>query len=443
METKTTTEFFNSEYINWASYDNLRKIASLVDGQKNAARKIITYTLDYKQKSEIKVSQLNSKVAERYEYLHGDMSGVIVNLAQDYTGTNNINLLYPEGNFGTRLVPEASAPRYIYTYGTKELFDLFNSDDNAILEHQNFEGHRIEPKFLLPKLPLLLINGSEGISSGFAQKILPRNPVEIKKYIKYYLKKPDAVKKPFQNKPYFRGFKGEVKQGEEKNQWEIYGVFERISTTKVKITELPIGYSLKSYIKVLDKLEDEKKITSYKDYSEDEFNFEVQFNRKFLSELTDEKLIELLKLKKKITENYTVMTEKNTVEVFDSVNDILWRYIDIKKMYLQKRKEYLIKDIANKIKLDVSKYLFIKNIVDETLLINKRKTEDIIKDLQKIDKIIPREESGSGYDYLLNMGISSLTKEKMDSLLNKIKQQKSELDKIKTQSIEEMWLEEL
>ncbi len=279
LQSRKTSEFFNSEYINWASYDNLRKIASLVDGQKNAARKVLWFIQQKNQKQEIKVSQLDSKVAEATEYLHGSMEGVIVNLAQDYTGTNNINLLYPEGNFGTRLVPEASASRYIYTYGTKEFFEMFNKEDTNILEHQNFEGHQIEPKFLLPKLPLLLINGSEGISSGFAQKILPRNPKEIEKYIKYYLTHPEAPVKPFKNKPWFRGFKGEVHPGEEKNQWIIEGAFE-VKDTTVTITELPIGYSLKSYKKVLDKIEDEKKIQSYKDYSQEDFHFVIKMDRK-------------------------------------------------------------------------------------------------------------------------------------------------------------------
>ena len=184
---RPVTEFFNREYCNWASYDNLRKIASFVDGQKNAARKVLWYTLQKNQKNEIKVSQLDSKVAESEEYLHGSMAGVVVNLAKDYPGSNNINLMYPEGNFGTRLIPEASAPRYIYTYGTKAFFEMFNKQDDAILNSQSFEGKDIEPVFMLPKLPVLLINGSEGVTSGYAQKILPRNPKDIQKYISYYL----------------------------------------------------------------------------------------------------------------------------------------------------------------------------------------------------------------------------------------------------------------
>jgi len=437
LKTQTTTSFFNTEYVNYASYDNIRKIASLVDGQKNAARKILWYILQKNIKNDVKVSQLDSKVAESEEYLHGSMAGVIVNLAQDYTGTNNINLLSPEGNFGTRLIPEASAPRYIYSYGTNSFFDMFNKDDDKILEHQIFEGHQIEPKFMLPKLPVILINGSEGISSGFAQKILPRNPEEIKKYLLYYLSK--NQRKPFKNKPWYKGFKGEIKQGDNSNQWEIIGSFTRTGN-KVHITELPIGYSLKSYLKVLDKLEDDKKIISYKDRSNDDFNFEIQFNRKYLDSLSDEKLIEVLKLKKKVTENYTVMSEENKILQLDSVDDIIQRYIKVKLYYLQKRKDYLIVKISNDIKYMISKYLFIKNIVDETLLITKRPTEDIINDLNKIEKIQKKDNS---YDYLLNMPIKQLTQEQMDKLLKQIKEQKNELDKIKQISINEMWIEEL
>ena len=162
--------------------------------------------------------------------------------------------------------------------------------------------------------------------------------------------------------------------------------------------------------------------------------------------MTDEKLIELLKLKKKITENYTVMTEKNTVRTFDSVNDILWEYIRVKKEYTKKRKSFMIKNISDGIRLDVSRYVFIKSIQNETLVINKRNTEDIINDIKKIDKIIPKDSgngTGSGYDYLLQMGINSLTKDRMEKLIHQIKSQKAVLDKIKAQTIEEIWLDEL
>ncbi len=435
LTTKTTTEFFESSYVNFASYDNIRKIPSLVDGQKNAARKVLWYTLSKNIKNEIKVSQLDSKVAEDTEYLHGTMAGVIVNLAQNYAGTNNINLMSPEGNFGTRLIPEASAPRYIYTYGSAELFDFFNKEDIEILEHQRFEGHKIEPKFLLPKLPLLLINGAEGISSGFATKILPRDPEVIKEYIKDYLS-PELNIKHFNSKPFYRGFKGDIIQGENPNQWIIRGCFKQNGLV-VRVTELPIGYNLNSYKKILDKLEEDKKIKSYDDLSNKDFEFKVYFTKEQIGKCD---LFELLKLQRTVTENYTVTTAENRVKAFDSPNDILMEYITVKMYYLDKRKENSIKNITQDIKLMVSKYTFIQNIIENKLIITKRPTSDIIQDLEKIERIIKLQDS---YMYLLQMPIYSLTEEKMNSLLKSIKEEKTKLDKLKLQTLEDIWLEEL
>ena len=434
--------FFKTDYVDYSSYDNLRKIGSAVDGMKNTARKIINTVIDKKIVNELKVSQLNSKMAEHTEYLHGDASGVVVTMAQAHAGTNNLPLLDRGGNFGTRSIPEASAPRYIYTNGSKEMWELFNKDDNNILIKQSFEGEDIEPMFYLPSLPMLLCNGSEGISSGFAQKILPRDPKAIKKYLKYTLEGKNKQNRPFKNIPYWNGFNGLIEQGENPNQWLIKGVVKRLNTSTVEITELPIGYNLKSYLKVLKTLRDNGDIVSFQDNSDGEniFNFTIKFTRTILTKLSDERLLEKLKLVKKITENYTAMTATNTVHTFIDVNEIFQYYISIKKEYMLKRKNYLMTKLVEDIHFDASKYIFIKMIVDDELKINKRKKDTIIKDLDKIPKILKRDES---YDYLLNMPIASLTIERMKKLMDDIKAKKQQLDKLKKMTIEDMWLEDL
>ena len=437
MRTRKASEFFKNEYVNYASYDNIRKIPSLVDGQKNAARKILWFSLNKPLKNELKVSQLDSKVAEETEYLHGSMAGVIVKLAQNHVGTNNMNLMMPEGNFGTRLVPEASAPRYIYTYGSPALFSMFDRKDNDILEPQIFEGYQIEPKFMLPKLPILLINGGQGLTPGFASKILPRNPEDVKQYINYRLNQPNAPRKPFKNLPWFNGFKGTITKGEGK--FIIEGVATR-SKNVVTIDELPIGYSLQGYLKVLDKLEDQKKIISYEDQSNKDFHFTVKFNKKVLDELSPDDLISLLKLRKVVTENYTVMNQFNRVEILDSVDDIMQKFIMVKFEYLTKRKEYLIESITEDIKLDISRYLFIQKVQNDEIIISKRAEQDIIEDIKKEPKIVTKNDN---YGYLLGMQIRSMTEEKMKELLIQIKTKKAGLDKLKTQTIENMWLEDL
>lgn len=432
------SDFFNNDYVNYSSYDNLRKIASVVDGQKNASRKVLHTILEKNIKDKIKVSQLGSKVAEFAEYLHGNLDGVIVNLAQDFPGTNNIPLLQKKGNFGTRFSQEASASRYIFAYGTDEFFKLFRKDDVPVLKHQTFEGEPIEPMFYVPTLPILLINGSEGVSSGFAQKILPRNPSDVKTYIKGALLGKQS-KNPLT--PYYAGFKGTVEPGDSPSQWLIKGVIQRKGVNKVEITEVPVGYDLKTYIAVLDDLEERKVIQSYRDKSEDDnFWFEVTIPSKSLQDWDDDELMTKLKLIKKVTENYTVIDENNKIAVFDSAREILDKYIGIKKHYLNERKAHLINKNTEEIRVDYSRYLFIKLITEGKLKINKRKKDDIVADIEKIEHIIQKDGS---YDYLLSMNIMSLTEERMAKLENDIKTKKIEMDILVKKTIEQIWAEEM
>lgn len=434
----TVSDFFNLEYVNQASYDNLRKIASLVDGQKNASRKVLYTILEQNIKTKLKVSQLASRVSEFAEYLHGDISSVIVNLAQDFTGSNNIALLQKSGNFGTRFSPEASAARYIFACGSEQFFKIFKKEDDPILKHQYFEGSKIEPMFYVPSIPILLVNGSEGVSSGFAQKILPRNPKDITRYITEYLKNGKSNVKLI---PYYNGFKGKIEQGETPQQWLIKGVIEKIGVNKVLIKEVPIGYDLKGYLSVLDDLEEKKVIQSYKDKSEnDNFLFEVTIPSKTLANLTEDEILERLKLIKKVTENFTVIDENNKIVVYDNVTDVLNHYIRVKLEYLGKRKDYILEKLKEEIKYAYSKYYFIKLIVENKLKIVKRKKADIEKDLAQYEKIIKKDGS---YDYLLNMNLMSLTLERMEKLEQDIKQMKKQIDELQAKTLADIWNDDL
>lgn len=435
------SEFMNKELVDYASYSTVRMLGSAIDGQKNAARKILKTVLDKNINSEIKVSQFGSKISEYTEYLHGSIDGVVVTMAKNYPGTNNIPLLDREGNFGSRFIPDASAPRYIYTNGSKELFKLFNKDDTEILDKQYFEGNEIEPKFYLPVLPILLINGSDGIASGFKQVILPRNPKKIKQYILDHLNNNLRPKSSNSLEPYFEGFTGTVELGKTDRQWLIKGAIKRISITKIEITEIPVGIALKDYLSILDDLEDNKVILGYKDKSENNiFNFEVSFLSSTLKSMTDDELLNTLGLVKTVSEIYTAINADMRVQVFDSAKEIIDYYIGVKMKYLQKRKDHLLQKMDSDIRFDTSKYLFIKNIVEDKLIINKRKKDDIVKDLAKIENIITRDDS---YDYLLNMSIQSLTEERMKRLLQDIKETKTKLDVISNTSLEKMWQDEL
>lgn len=441
METNLK-DFFSNDYINYASYNSSIKIASVIDGLKISQRKIL-YTCIKNNINSKKVGQLVSQVSDETNYLHGEQSlvNVTVGLAQRFIGTNNIPLLKTDGSFGTRLFPFASAPRYIFTGLEKYIFDIFNKDDENILIKQNFEGSTIEPKFFIPILPMILVNGSIGLAIGFAQNILPRNPIDIIKYINRKLIKQNSNIKLL---PYWNGFTGDVKEIEN-NVFEIYGKYE-IQKGKIIITELPIGMEYKKYISILDDLVDDNFILSYKDCCdtyENNILFELKLSPSKYQEIIQNKDIDLykiLKLKLRETENYTCIDEHGRIKVFKSIYEILDYYIDIRLKYYVKRKEYLLNKLNNDLKIICSKYIFIKGVVDETINIKNKLKDDIIKQIENINKIIKIDNT---YDYLLKMPLYSLTKEKLIELIEKIKQIKNNIDLLNQQTEYNLWQNDL
>ena len=444
MEEKTIKQFCDHEYISFASYDVYRKIANVVDGLKVSARKVLyTCIEDNKQDKLKKVEALSNRAAEFTDYHHGSNSlvGVIVGLAQRYVGSNNIPLLKADGQFGIRLIPEAAAPRYIFTCKEPYVNELFSSEDIPVLEQQYSDDQKIEPKFYVPILPMILVNGSVGLAVGFAQNILPRNPSDLIKYINRKLIGQNCNNELL---PYWKGFKGKVNKVEN-NVFEICGNYE-LQKGKIIITELPIGMEYKRYISILDDLIDEQFITSYKDCcdtNKDNILFELKLSPIKYQELIQNKDIDLykiLKLKIRETENYTCIDENGKIKVFNSVYEILDYYINVRLSFYIKRKNYILNKLNNDLKLLCSKYIFIKNVIEETINIKNKSKDIIIKQIENFDKIIKLDNS---YEYLLKLPLYSLTKEKLIELKEKIKQVKDNIDLLKQQTEYNLWQSDL
>ncbi|CAG7579850.1 MAG: putative DNA topoisomerase [uncultured marine phage] len=436
--------FFNTDYVDSASYDNLRKVASYVDGLKNCNRKIIHTVLKKNINSKSKVSRLQSTISEFTEYLHGEdgIGKVMVGMAQNYTGANNIPLLQRNGNYGTRLDHVAGASRYIYTQKENYLDSIFRKDDYEILTEQYFEGIKIEPRFFVPVLPMLLINGSEGISTGFAQKILPRDPKVITSELTKILNGKKTLEKVNVGKPYWDGFKGRVVRDEENpKKWYIYGNIVKENLNTIIVDELPVGYDLKKYLSILEDLSDKNVIVSYKDYSEGEdFRFKIRVKREFSQKNSDEQMYVKFKLKASVTENYTTIDENNRIRVFSGANEIFIDYFKVRMEYFNTRKGHLIDNMNYELDLLNSKFIFIKSVIDGTIVINNTTKKNIVDQIEKNVKIIKVEDN---YDYLLRMPLYSLTKEKLIELKAKIKSIKEELTIYKGKTLENLWIEDI
>ena len=418
MVHKSVQDYFLNELTNYSCYSTLRMIASAIDGLKNSSRKIINTALDKKLNTETKVSIFDNMVQSHTQYLHGSCSGVIQNMAASYTGSNNIPLLEGKGNFGSRFINEPAAPRYVYVKNKKYINDLFDIKD--VLISQNFEGSEIEPVFYVPSLPILVLNGSmNGLASGFKQNILPRNIDDVIKYIKG---------KKVNLKPYIAGFKGTVelvKDASSNTQWDFIGVVE-VNKNKAIVTEIPPFIEYTKYLEILDNLIESKKIKSYKDLSDQrnqEFNFEVSF----FDIISKEKAVDILKLSKRETEIYNALDENNQVKTFKNIESIIDYYIDVRKRFLIKQKDFDLKVLETELNINIQKLKFVKLIIDSDIQIMKRSKKNIeleleIKGFIKID---------DNYDYLLKIPIHSFTIETFEKLVQNAKEIKAKFEELK------------
>jgi len=250
-------QFIDNEMIHFSTYDCARSIPNMVDGLKISLRKILFSAFKRKLTSEIKVAQFSGYVSEHSAYHHGEASlnGAIVNMAQNFVGSNNINLLEPNGQFGTRLHggDDSASERYIFTMLNPLTRSLFPDADDSVLNYQNDDGTIVEPDYYVPIIPFALINGISGIGTGFSCSIAPYNPSTIIEYLKGKLTNKDVSSIEFL--PYYEGFKGTVSKIADQ-KYLIKGVYEKIADDKIRITELPVGTWTMSYTSFLESLVD-------------------------------------------------------------------------------------------------------------------------------------------------------------------------------------------
>ena len=417
-------DFFDKEYIQFSTYDNVRKISSYLDGLKNSGRKIVFTLQEQNCESFTKVANLGPRVQDFSQYLHGSLEGSIVNMTQNYVGSgNNIPFLDGDGNFGSRFIPQSAASRYIFAKTSKQLDSIFKKEDRVLLEQQDFEGQKIEPKFYMPTIPTVLANGSEGMSIGFAQKILPRKPSELRKWV---IQKASGKRLTADLTPYWNDQDFTVEQGENPLQWIIKGKVEITTNTKSTITALPVGYTLKQYQKVLDELVERKYIRDYEDLSdEDVYRFEISHVRDFWTQ-NEETILTKLKLVKKVTENLTCVDEQNKIVQFDSVSQLLTKWWEKRLHYNMLRKNFLLTQLDKELEEADAKRIFIKAVIEEKIELRNKKEEDVVKQGEKHNKaLVGRMQK------LIQLPMRALTAEEVDKLskrINKIEQDKVELE---------------
>ena len=473
------SDFINKELILFSQYDNDRSIPHLVDGLKPSQRKVLFGCFKRKlHKNEIKVAQLVGYVAEHSAYHHGEASlqGTIVNMAQNFVGSNNINLLTPSGQFGTRRMggSDAASARYIFTKLEPITRTIFHPDDDELLNYLNDDGSTIEPEFYVPVIPLALCNGAEGIGTGWSSKISNYSPRDIIANLRRKIDGEELVPMT----PFYCGFTGLIEE-ERKGKYVVYGKIERVDETTLLITELPIKKWTQNYKEFLEGMitGDGKTPPEIKDMKENHTETSVSFTVIASKENIDEwekdakgGLNAKFKLSGSIsTSNMTLFDDEARIIRYETPEDIISAFYVIRLDYYNKRKANLLKNLeAEKVVLS-NKARFVEEVCSGSLVVNNRKRKDILEDLKVRgydlikkevkqvsepvdgdgdDSEIEDEETSTGdlakgYEYLLGMKIWSLTYEKAEQHRAQLEQKISELELLQATEPTTLWLRDL
>ena len=460
-------EFIHKDLIHFSKYDNDRSIPNLVDGCKISIRKILYAAFKKNLKNEIKVAQFSGYVSEQSCYHHGEASlnGAIVGMAQNFVGSNNINLLEPKGQFGTRLQggKDAASERYIFTELNKLTRMIYPVGDDKILEYLDDDGTLVEPIYYVPIIPMVLINGSKGIGTGFSTDIMCYNPLQIINKLEFMLQNKNNN---IEIHPYYQGFKGTIQYFNKANRYLIKGIYRIIGKDKIQITELPIGTWTQDYKIFLEGLlgnTDSKKKTNkstilikeYTDMStEATIDIVIQFNQGVLNKLLEENIdcsnnsIHECNSLEKYLKLYVIHSNTNMhlfdanekLRKYEKIEDIINEFYEIRLKFYDKRRKFIIDNLERELVYISNKSRFINDNLNGKIDLRRKKNALIIEMLREMKYEMKNEDN---YAYLINMPMNSVSLENIEKLMREKDQKEQELNKMKGTTIQKLWIDEL
>ena len=435
------SQFVHYELKHFSESDVRRSIPSAVDGLKTSQRKILfgCFLKGELKTKEMKVAQLCGYIADKSCYHHGEvsLSSAITSMAQDFVGANNINLLLPKGQLGSRLQggKDAASPRYTFVQLNPITLLIYRREDAPILEYTSDDGVQTEPVCYVPIIPMALVNRCEGIGSGFSTSVPAYNPLDLIENIKRRLEGREVL----EIQPWYRGFRGSIEAVDA--NFRTVGVFVE-KDGLVRITELPVGTWTASYKVFLDGLAEKKLIASYTEKCTD---VDVEISVKLVGKCED--VVSLLKLTSTLrTSNMHLYSSSNQIRKFSSVAEIEEEHFRKRFEAYVLRKKYAVKVLAHEVQLLQSKARFIES---------KLKGDIVIDDVSFDVAMLKLEEAGfpklgktfddvdATYAYVTSLNMFDVTSERVAKLRKEVELKSLKLVELEKTTVRQMWVAEL
>jgi DNA topoisomerase-2 len=435
MNELSVNVFANTQFIQFSRYDCERSLPHVIDGLKITQRKIIHTFIkeNVVAPKELKVAQAAASVAFHTAYHHGEngIMGVISGMAPTYVGANNINLLDPLGMFGSQLDPTPAAGRYIFTRLSDNFRKIFKKEDDLILDHLYDDDLKIEPDHYIPIIPMVLVNGTSGIGTGFACNFFNHKPADLIDDVLNILN--EKKRKPLI--PHYQGFKGVIESGSE-GQWIFKGVVEKVNSTTIKVTEFPVGMTQEKFKSILVKLKESDFIRDFDDDSSDDNGICVTLTvPRTTGYLTEQELLEKLKLISRDTENLTAWLPTGKLGKFKNAAHIVEYFTKYRLEKYEERRVAIIKQYEDEKSVLEEKARFIKMYISNAEKFAK-KTKVELTALLEAEKFVH-------IDKLLSIRIYNLTKDEIESLEKTIENLKKLISDLKSTTNKQMYINEL
>lgn len=439
--------FINQELIRFSIDDCRRNIPNLYDGLKTSQRKILYAVFKKNLKQSMKVAQLSGYVAEVSNYHHGEqcLLETIIRMAQSFVGSNNIPLLFPDGQFGSRSEngKDAASGRYIFTRMQPYTRNIFLERDDQLLHYIFDDNDRVEPEFYLPVIPMIMVNGvSTAIGTGFSCSIPPYNVEEIVRYVRKWVAKKEEKVEEWNPEwiddmtPYYKDYLGHIIKIDG-TKFRSSGIMKELGNGKYRISELSIGMSTNKYKEYLEELVEMKKIKQLKNYSSaSEVCFEFAITSSdFVPSLEVMKLTSLIHLS-----NMVLFTKDFKLKKYQKLSTIFCTYCEERYIGYVQQKEWVLQNLKKELFVNEQKQKFLHLILSKQLDLSKYIDNDIDEVLERTFGLKKWEQS---FQYLLSIQIHQLTKTRLESLSKKIIEIKKEIARIQKLSPGDFWVEDL